>query len=119
VSVYDIEGNDYSKTGLMIIFMTLFLLNALNNIDHGAIPAITPVLKEDLNLNSQQLGFLGSLVFLGVTVGSIIATFILEKLSYKSIISISVFFNGCGLIMFASSTNYNFQCFARFMSGFC
>ena len=86
--------------------MTLFVLNVGNNIDHGAIPVITPILKTELDMNPQQLGFLGSLVFMGITLGSIVATFILTKYSYKSIIGIAMCLNGIGLLVFACTTYY-------------
>ena len=41
----------------------------LANVDHGAIPAATKVLKDDLYLNNQQLGSLGSIVFIGIVTG--------------------------------------------------
>lgn len=44
-----------------------------NNIDHGAIPAATSELRRDLDLSTSQLGYLGSLVFLGLLVGKYIS----------------------------------------------
>ena len=56
------------------MFIIMFIVNAANNSDHGAIPSITKQLKGDLNLNNEQLGSLGSLVFFGLTLGKCITT---------------------------------------------
>ena len=86
--------------------MFIFLLNMGNNLDHGAIPAATKVLKQDLKLNNQQLGSLGSLVFFGLTIGSMIGTLFVGKLSYKAILALSYLGNGLGLLAFAYFTSY-------------
>jgi hypothetical protein len=52
-----------------LVFLYVFILNMLVNVDHGAIPAATKVLKDDLSLNNQQLGSLGSIVFIGIVTG--------------------------------------------------
>lgn len=53
-----------------IIFALLFGCNYLINIDHGTIPASTLNLKSDLGLDNVALGFLGSIVYLGLTFGN-------------------------------------------------
>lgn len=52
------------------IYAILFACNLLINIDHGTIPAATVKLKEDLGIDNVALGFLGSLVFFGLTLGN-------------------------------------------------
>jgi len=37
---------------LNLVFIYVFILNMIVNIDHGAIPASTKVLKDDLFLNN-------------------------------------------------------------------
>jgi hypothetical protein len=34
------------------VFLLVFILNMLVNVDHGAIPAATKVLKDELSLNN-------------------------------------------------------------------
>ena len=54
----------------MLIYSLLFFCNLLINVDHGTIPASTLHLKTDLGIDNVALGFLGSLVFLGLTFGT-------------------------------------------------
>jgi hypothetical protein len=50
-------------------------LNILNNIDHGVLPAGSITIKQDLGMDNLQYGLIGSAVFAGLSVGSIVATF--------------------------------------------
>ena len=100
------------------MFFFVFFINMAVNLDHGAIPAATKILKVDLNLDNQQLGTLGSLVFIGLTLGSLTATFIVSILPYKVILSLSYLGNGIGLLAFSYFEDYKVQCFARLVSGF-
>jgi len=54
----------------------------LVNVDHGAIPAATKVLKDELSLNNKQLGSLGSIVFIGIVTGKI-NIFIFIKILFR------------------------------------
>lgn len=73
----------------------------LNNLDHGAIPAATTELQEELGLGKSDLGFLGSLVFVGLFFGSTTAVSIMGRTSYKTIMSCAFGLNGICLIFFA------------------
>ena len=55
----------------MIIYALIFFCNFLINIDHGTIPASTLHLKKDLGIDNVALGFLGSIVYLGLTFGNL------------------------------------------------
>lgn len=61
--------NYYDWGHLKSIYGLLFFCNLLINIDHGVIPAATLSLKTDLEIDNIALGSLGSLVFLGLTLG--------------------------------------------------
>ena len=122
VTIYDLEGMNFSPTKLTLVFIICFMLNMGNNIDHGAIPIIVPELKKDVSqggggMSTDQIGFLGSLVFLGVLFGSWVGTKILGKFKYYKLIFFSVFTNGLGLLLFASTKNYYIMCASRLLSG--
>jgi len=109
ISVLDIRDpkNAFDPRLLKLMFLSMFVINAFDNQDHGAIPSATQLLKQDLHLNNEQLGSLGSLVFFGLTLGSLIATFAFNSsLSNKQILILSYFGNGMGLVLFGISTNY-------------
>jgi len=46
------------------------------NFDHGSVPAASKDIKEEMNINNEMLGGLGSLVFLGIITGSLFGTVI-------------------------------------------
>ena len=54
------------------IYKIILLSCILINMDHGVIPACTFELKNDLKMNDFFLGLLGSLVFGGLMLGSLI-----------------------------------------------
>ena len=47
----------------------IWMCNFLSSVDHGALPCITQEIKEKNHTNNVGLGALGSLVYVGVTVG--------------------------------------------------
>lgn len=51
------------------IFCILVLVTIMINMDHGTIPAATEEIKVSLNLGNDDLGYFGSLVFLGNIIG--------------------------------------------------
>lgn len=65
------EPKKYKQGVLIFVFMVIFLINTLINIDHGVIPAATTRIKEDLEIENSQLGLLGSVVYFGLTLGKI------------------------------------------------
>lgn len=118
VTIYDIPGNTYSPTKVGWVYILNYFLSMGSNLDHGALPVAIPVLKVDLNLNQAQLGWLGSLVFLGILGGSIASTVLFTRVSYKTLLFVSFVGNGIGLIVFPLASNYQLQQFSRFISGF-
>jgi hypothetical protein len=53
------------------IFCLFIFITLLMNLDHGAIPAATENIRQDLGVNDKILGTFGSLVFLGNLIGII------------------------------------------------
>jgi fucose permease len=49
------------------------LTNILINLDHGILPACTNELKEAFDMNESELGFLGSIVYLGIVLMGLFA----------------------------------------------
>jgi len=62
-----------SRKRLTTIFIFLFLMNLIRVFDNGIIPAIATTLKEREGLTDVQVGTLGSLVYIGEVVGSLLA----------------------------------------------
>jgi len=71
-----------------------------------------------LKVSDAKMGGLGSLVFFGLVIGSGTAGFIFGKVSYKSILCISMIVNGVSLWLFTAKSNYTYMCIARFITGY-
>lgn len=50
----------------ILIFALLTLTNVLINLDHGILPACTKEMKKHFNMGEKALGFMGSIVYLGI-----------------------------------------------------
>jgi len=60
----------FSKFNRKLLFILLFFLNIVINMDHGIIPAGISTLQTDLDLDAVHIGMIGSFVFLGLTIGN-------------------------------------------------
>src|SRR4051812_40025738 len=65
-------GIIYNRKTRWLIFILLMITNLFVNMDHGSIPAATTEIKRDLNINNDVLGILGSLVYFGNVIGSLL-----------------------------------------------
>ena len=75
-------------------------------------------MKEDLELTQVQMGILGSLVFLGLVLGSICSTFVNNILEIKYLLVMSMLGNGVGLLLFTLTRNTFVLFISRLMCGF-
>lgn len=97
----------------------MFIANILINIDHGALPGCYDQIRDKLQINKFQYGVLGSFVFAGLTLGSIVSTAIYSKGDLiKPTLLASLVMNTIALLMFTTSTSYYFMLFLRGATGF-
>lgn len=108
----------FGKFKRKLIFLLLFFINILINVDHGAIPAATTILKRDLFLSNITLGILGSLVYLGLVLGAISASMLFQTYSSKWVVSISLIFSCFFLYTFTVSDNIFLLSISRIGCGF-
>ena len=99
------------------LFFLFAMLNLLMNFDHGTVPAATEQLKNYLNLSDSQLGLFGSLVFIGVIIGSLISLSIINTFNRKYILLIFLMLCGLFLILFTKTKNYILLCIDRIIIG--
>jgi predicted MFS family arabinose efflux permease len=81
------------------------------------VPALSSALKEDFKITNTELGSLGSFVYLGCVVGSLLAMPCYDQLNTKLVIIGAVVFQMGALSVFIFSTDYYWLAFARFLSG--
>jgi len=63
------SGNGLNKAYTYFLFFVILLVNMLINFDHGVMPAGAVEMKLDLVLSNTEFGWLGSVVFIGLTLG--------------------------------------------------
>jgi len=95
----------YRPSKLDLIFAHIFITNIVINFDHGIIPAALTELKNDLSLTNANIGILGSLVYLGLTIGAVVTAPLFGKFNPKYVMGISLFLNAVALIIFPLSNN--------------
>ena len=95
--------------GVKFLFGVIFFTNLLINVDHGILPACTFELRRDLDLNTVNIGVLGSLVYLGLVIGkisffnslgSLVAMPVFQYLNTKLVLIICIFCNAFCLFLF-------------------
>lgn len=61
----------------------MILTNVLINLDHGILPACTTQMQERLDMDEAELGILGSIVYLGISIMGMFAGRIYQHFSSK------------------------------------
>ena len=108
----------FAKYSRKLIFYLIFFINLFNHLDHGAISACNTYLMNELNLSHADLGFIGSLVYLGLTFGAILAGYIFNIYTPKWIVSISILITCIFLYSLTISNTFISLCISRFLCGF-
>jgi hypothetical protein len=80
IDVFDLG---FSKPITTMILRVMFCFSIMTNVDHGALPSGIKAIQDDLGLQTAQMGNFGSLVFFGLAVGSMCATLIVSKFTWK------------------------------------
>ena len=62
---------------------------------------------------------MGSLVFFGIVLGSLIASVFMDRIPIKIVLTVSMLGNGFGMLLFISFTEFYYVCCSRFLSGLC
>lgn len=101
-----------------VVFCYVYFLSVLINIDHGAVPAAFNDIQEELHMDETEMGMMGSMVFFGLFIGSLTASFIMYILEHKTIIWMSLVLNGLCLWLYTAKANFYFMCLSRVMTGF-
>jgi MFS family permease len=68
-------------------------MNIFLNYDTGIIPAALININAELNISQEQIAYLGSIVYIGLCVSTLFASYIFKLFSAKYIIAIMIFLN--------------------------
>jgi MFS family permease len=95
------------------------ITNTFINFDHGILPACTHKLKEELLIDELFMGFLGSMVFMGLTSGSVVSGVLFTKYECKHLILFSLAMLVFCILMFTFAENNRLMLIvSRLISGF-
>jgi MFS family permease len=103
---------------LRVIYAVACFANLVINLDHGILPACTQEIKRDLKIDEFKLGLLGSVVYVGLMLGSITSGPLLQTYSSKKIIAGSTLGNIISLFIFPMTDNFFLLCLSRGLVGF-
>jgi hypothetical protein len=53
------------------LYLLIFISNLMLNVDHGVIPAAIKDLKEHYDYGNLEIGIMGSLLYVGLTIGKL------------------------------------------------
>lgn len=76
------------------------------NFDMGILPACTLKMSKELNLDTAQFGLLGSIVFIGQTIGCLIAAIMFKYVDEHKVIPVGLLFNMLTLLFFTFYGDY-------------
>jgi MFS family permease len=108
------EAELVDRKDVVRLFKTLILMMMVINYDSGAVPAVLNFVSEDFRLTPAEQGLLGGLQYIGLTVMSPIAGYLLQNKSAKKIICWSlVVINTLFCFLFAVSPNKGILLFCR------
>lgn len=110
----------YNQTMVKTVIWNLFFCNLLVQVDHGILPAAAVTIEKKLDLNTVEYGALGSIVYLGLTIGSVIAPMVFQWNKNKLVLTVIMSINGGLLLIFTLAKNYYYILFiTRMLIGFC
>ena len=117
-----LEGkfNDfYNRKIICSVFSLVFICNILINVDHGSLPGCHEQIKTKLDTDNFGFGVLGSIVYVGLIFGSLVASGLFSKGKWiKPTLIGSLIFTGFFYWCFTLPTNFLLMVFIRGAIGF-
>ena len=81
-------------------------------------PAGAITIKDYLRVSNTEYGLLGSIVFAGLVLGSICASFAFNSINSKAVLATIMALNALSQIGFTMTTEYYYLITSRFLTGF-
>lgn len=106
------------KRTVLLVFILVSSVNIIINIDHGVIPAATEQIKVYFDIKDTGLGLMGSMIYFGVAVFSLISGKLYLKFKAKTLILISLIANVLCLLAFNLTSIIGLIYAIRFFTGF-
>ncbi len=99
------------------LFSILIYLTLVMELDQGILSSSTDALAKDIDLNSNELGGLGSMVFLGKSLGCLLFFSLINKLNRKYMLLLTSFLTILSLILTTQTKKLFLLYFYRIIAG--
>ena len=100
------------------IFLGMAVVQVVTNFDGGAVPAALLEIQSTYGLSQLQLGLVGSLVYEGIAIGSLIVGPLLARVTPRRCTQISLILNTSATLLFGLSSSTGMLLIFRFLIGF-
>lgn len=100
-----------------IVFVFIISLIFIMNMDQGIVSGTTTELKKDMLLSNEQLGMLGSILFIGCTVGCILSFTLINKFDRRKMLLTAIASNTIALFALITTKIYYIILLCRIISG--
>jgi MFS family permease len=100
-----------------IVYFILLYISIVMELDQGVLSSTTDSLSKDMELNDSQLGGLGSMVFLGKSIGCLIFFTLINKLNRKYMLLVTSFLTILSLILTTQTKNLALLYICRIVVG--
>ena len=97
----------------------MILTNILINLDHGILPACTSEMEKAFDMNETELGFLGSIVYLGISIMGLFAGRLYQHFNSKMLTVVALILLELSLLLFVLSDHKVTAYLSRFATGVC
>ena len=100
-----------------IVYFILLYISIVMELDQGVLSSTTDSLSKDMELNDNQLGGLGSMIFLGKSIGCLIFFTLINKLNRKYMLLVTSFLTILSLILTTQTKNLALLYICRIVVG--
>ena len=100
-----------------IVYFILLYISIVMELDQGVLSSTTDSLSKDMELNDSQLGGLGSMIFLGKSIGCLIFFTLINKLNRKYMLLVTSFLTILSLILTTQTKNLALLYICRIVVG--
>lgn len=101
------------------IFSLMILTNILINLDHGILPACTGPMQDTYDMDEAELGILGSIVYLGISLMGMFAGRLYQHFNSKWLTVVALVLLEFSLLLFVFIKHKAAAYATRFVTGVC
>ena len=109
----EVVAEEVDRKDVVHLFKIIIVMMMVINYDSGAVPAVLNFISNDFELSPVDQGLLGGLQYIGLTIMSPIAGYLLQSKSAKRVVTLSLVFNTLFCVLFAAAPTKGLLLFCR------